>query len=83
MQNLDLTKWLAMVWQALNEPDEVKRNRLLRAADMFLQKDNPRRAGRKRRKTASRSPRPTGLSTRHRNRQRTVAGIEHFIHCFV
>jgi hypothetical protein len=43
MQNLDLTKWLEMVWQALSEPDEVKRNRLLRAADMFLQKDNPRR----------------------------------------
>jgi hypothetical protein len=43
MQNLDLTKWLDMVWQALNEPDEVKRNRLLRAADMFLQKDNRNR----------------------------------------
>jgi len=44
MQKLDLTKWLEMVWRALKEPDELKRNRLLRAADRFLQQyDEPRR----------------------------------------
>jgi hypothetical protein len=40
MQNLDLTKWLGMVWDALKEQDELKRGHLLHAADAFLQNDN-------------------------------------------
>lgn len=40
MENLNLTNWLEMVWNALNEPDEVKRDQLLRAADVFLQEDD-------------------------------------------
>jgi hypothetical protein len=40
MQNLDLTKWLEMVWAALKEQDERKRDHLLHAADAFLQNDN-------------------------------------------
>jgi hypothetical protein len=39
MQNLDLTKWLEMVWDALDEQDELKRDYLLNAADIFLQSD--------------------------------------------
>jgi hypothetical protein len=39
MQNLDLTKWLQMVWDALDEQDELKRDHLLNAADIFLQSD--------------------------------------------
>jgi len=39
MQNLDLTKWLEMVWDALDEQDELKRDHLLNAADNFLQSD--------------------------------------------
>jgi hypothetical protein len=40
MQNPDLTRWLEMVWDALNEPDELQRDHLLNAADAFLQSDN-------------------------------------------
>ena len=40
MQNLDLTKLLEMVWAALKEQDERKRDHLLHAADAFLQNDN-------------------------------------------
>jgi hypothetical protein len=40
MQNPDLTKWLEMVWDALNEQDELKRDQLLYAADAFLQDDD-------------------------------------------
>ena len=40
MQNLDLTKWLEMVWNALDEQDALKRDHLLDAADVFLQSDN-------------------------------------------
>lgn len=40
MQNPDLTRWLEMVWDALNEPDELQRDHLLHAADAFLQSDN-------------------------------------------
>jgi len=40
MQNPDLTKWLEMVWGALNEQDELKRDHLLNAADAFLQCDS-------------------------------------------
>jgi hypothetical protein len=40
MQNPDLTKWLEMVWDALNEQDEMRRDHLLHAADMFLQDEN-------------------------------------------
>jgi hypothetical protein len=40
MQNPDLTKWLEMVWEALAEQDELERDRLLHAADAFLQCDN-------------------------------------------
>ncbi len=39
MQNPDLTKWLEMVWEALNEHDELKRDHLLHVADAFLQRD--------------------------------------------
>jgi hypothetical protein len=39
MQNLDLTKWLQMVWDALDEQDGLKRDHLLDAADIFLQSD--------------------------------------------
>ena len=37
MQNPDPTKWLEMVWNALNEQDELKRDQLLYFADAFLQ----------------------------------------------
>jgi hypothetical protein len=40
MENPDLTRWLEMVWDALNEQDELKRDDLLHAADAFLQSDN-------------------------------------------
>jgi hypothetical protein len=36
MNNAELTKWLLKVRDALAEPDEVKRNSMLRAADRFL-----------------------------------------------
>ena len=36
MNNPDLTRWLLKVRDALDEPDEVKRNSMLRAADRFL-----------------------------------------------
>lgn len=38
-QDLDLTEWLEKVWNALDEPDETKRNQLLEAADTLLQED--------------------------------------------
>lgn len=41
MQNPDLTKWLEMVWNALDEQDALKREHLLNAADAFLQNDPP------------------------------------------
>lgn len=40
MQNPDLTTWLEMVWDALNEEEEGKRDGLLHAADAFLQHHN-------------------------------------------
>jgi hypothetical protein len=40
MKNLDLTKWLRIVWDALAEQDEVKRDSMLRAADRFLKGSN-------------------------------------------
>jgi hypothetical protein len=40
MQNVKLTKWLEMVWHALEERDQRKRASLLHAADRFLQNDN-------------------------------------------
>jgi hypothetical protein len=40
MQNLDLARWLEMVWDALKAQDEVTRNHLLHAADLFLQDEN-------------------------------------------
>ena len=42
MQNPDLTTWLEMVWDALNEKDDGKRDGLLHAADAFLQSDSAR-----------------------------------------
>ena len=36
MKNLQLTKWLQLVWDALAEPDEVKRNKILQSAGVFL-----------------------------------------------
>jgi hypothetical protein len=41
MENLDLAKWLEMVWEALSEQDDVKRDDLLQAAEEFLQTENP------------------------------------------
>lgn len=40
MPNPDLTRWLEMVWDALNEEDDRKRDSLLHAADSFLQRDD-------------------------------------------
>jgi hypothetical protein len=40
MPNPDLTRWLEMVWDALNEENERKRDALLQAADSFLQIDD-------------------------------------------
>jgi hypothetical protein len=40
MKNLDLTNWLQIVWDALAEQNEVKRNSMLRAADRFLKGRN-------------------------------------------
>jgi hypothetical protein len=40
MQNLNLTRWLKMVREALKEKDDAKRNHLLQAADEFLQREN-------------------------------------------
>jgi hypothetical protein len=41
MENLDLAKWLEMVWEALSEQDDVKRDDLLQAAEEFLQTEHP------------------------------------------
>jgi hypothetical protein len=40
MNNLDLTRWLLKVRDALAEQDEAKRNSMLRAADGFLKRNN-------------------------------------------
>ena len=43
MKNPKLTEWLQMlqiVWDALAEADEVRRNSMLHAADRFLQKQD-------------------------------------------
>jgi len=40
MQHPDLTKWLEMVWDALDEQDALKRACLLNAADALLQGGN-------------------------------------------
>jgi hypothetical protein len=40
MHNLDLTRWLLKVRDALAEQDKAKRDRLLRAADGFLRWNN-------------------------------------------
>ena len=40
MNNLDLTRWLLKVRDALAEQDQVKRNSMLHAADRFLQEIN-------------------------------------------
>ena len=40
MNNLDLTRWLLKVRDALAEQDEAKRNSMLRAADRFLKGNN-------------------------------------------
>ena len=42
MNNLELTKWLVKVRGALAEPDELKRNSMLRAADRFLKQSTQR-----------------------------------------
>ena len=36
MKNLELTRWLKLVWDALAEKDEVKRNDMLQNATVFL-----------------------------------------------
>jgi hypothetical protein len=40
MNNLGLTRWLLKVRDALAEPDEAKRNSMLRAAHGFLKRNN-------------------------------------------
>jgi hypothetical protein len=40
MNNLDLTRWLLEVRDALAEQDQGKRNSMLRAADRFLKGNN-------------------------------------------
>lgn len=40
MRKPNLTTWLEMVWDALNEPNETRRDHLLHAAEMFLQEGN-------------------------------------------
>jgi hypothetical protein len=40
MENLDLAKWLELVWAALSEQDDVKRDDLLQAAEEFLQTES-------------------------------------------
>jgi hypothetical protein len=40
MNNLELTKWLLKVRDALAEQDEVRRNSMLSAADRFLREIN-------------------------------------------
>jgi hypothetical protein len=40
MNNLDLTRWLLKVRNALAEQDEIKRNSMLLAADRFLKRTN-------------------------------------------
>ena len=36
MKNLELTRWLRLVWDALSEEDEVQRNDMLQNAAVFL-----------------------------------------------
>jgi hypothetical protein len=40
MKNLETTKWLRKVRDALAEEDEVRRSSMLRAADRFLKESN-------------------------------------------
>ncbi len=40
MENLEVAKWLEMVWEALSEQDDVKRDDLLQAAEEFLQTES-------------------------------------------
>ena len=40
MKNAKLTEWLQIVWDALAESDEARRNSMLHAADRFLQKQD-------------------------------------------
>ena len=47
MTNLELTKWLAKVRDALAEQDEGKRDSMLRAADRFLKGSNQSRVFRR------------------------------------
>jgi hypothetical protein len=45
MENLVLTRWLQMVWDALAEQDQAKRDRLLQGAGMLHGEDNTPPAG--------------------------------------
>ena len=40
MKNAKLTEWLQIVWDALAELDEARRNSMLHAADRFLQQQD-------------------------------------------
>jgi hypothetical protein len=42
MNNLELTKWLVKVRDALAEQDEIRRSSMLRAADRFLKRSTQR-----------------------------------------
>jgi hypothetical protein len=41
MKNSNVTKWLEMVWTALVEQDQGKRNQLLYAANLLLRGEDP------------------------------------------
>ena len=43
MKNPRLTEWLQIVWDALAESDEAKRNRMLHVADRLLQRQDNQR----------------------------------------
>jgi hypothetical protein len=40
METMDLTRWLQIVWDELTVQDKVKRDGLLRSADMLLREDS-------------------------------------------
>ncbi len=53
MNNLKLTKWLQIVWEALREQDDLKRSRMLRVADRLLKAKISRRLHHVEHKTVS------------------------------
>lgn len=45
LTELDLTTWLKMVWTALDEEDQGKRERMLQDANNFRTQDHPQSSG--------------------------------------